>query len=199
MVVEVQLLLKGTKEEVESLLLSQGFSVYHKVRTISKYYLLENECVDKKGNSKFQYKRLRWSCPVAVFGGFEKYLVRYDVDEEQRKEDVLLNTGYGCVCMDDKLDFVYRKEIKGRLYFLQIQEIYGEYLIVAYDNELYYKWHSLIQRCLLVRDLKRFVLPVVDIHNVDRFEFMRGHAIKSVDDIVVLMNCMIDGSMGCGV
>lgn len=55
---EIELPIKGTLEEIDNRLLSNGFEVFYKVLTITSYYLPENETTENHSTLKERCKKI---------------------------------------------------------------------------------------------------------------------------------------------
>ena len=86
---EIELPIKGTLEEIDSQLLSNGFEVFYKVLTITSYYLPENETTENHSTLKERCKRIRYVEPISRFKNqwqdYEKWIKdnqgKYTYDE----------------------------------------------------------------------------------------------------------------------
>ena len=70
--------------------------------------------------------------------------------------------------------------------YFQIQDIKDDCLMIAYDNEKYYNLRSDEQRKMLIADVKKYGIEIVDENNIDRFKLI-GKTL-SIDEIIKKMN-----------
>ena len=54
---EIELPIKGKKEDIEKVLLANGFEIFFKVLTITSYYLPENESLENHNTLKDHIKK----------------------------------------------------------------------------------------------------------------------------------------------
>ena len=169
---EIELEIEGTLKEIEELLLNNNFKIFHKVRTVTKYYFPDNEILDFNTDIKSKCKRLRWVCPLEIFDRYEEYIKKYDIAEEIKKEQEIQKEGYHLIYTDDKTDFVYM--LDNKLAF-QIQDIKNDCLMLAYDNKEYYEYNKEIQRKLLINDVEKFGIKIKDYNNINRFRLLQNN------------------------
>ena len=172
---EIELPIKGKKEDIEDILLSNGFQVFYKVLTITNYYLPISESIENHKTLKDRCKRLRYVEPVAKFKNewqdYEQWIKKYDIQECRKEEDAILEQGFKKIYTDEKTDWVYKKINEEKMFF-QIQDIKDDCLIIAYDNEKYYDLDSIKQRENLINDVKKYGIEILDTINVDRFKLV---------------------------
>lgn len=186
---EIEIPIKGTLEEIENKLLLNGFEVFYKVMTITCYYLPENETTENHLTLKERCKRIRYVEPMSRFKNewqdYEKWIKEYSVDECNKEEQELLNKGYRLIYTDEKTDFVYKKIDEEKMYF-QIQNIKDDCLMIAYDNEKYYDLEKETQRKMLIEDVKKYGIEILDDKNIDRFKLV-GKTL-SIEEIISKMD-----------
>lgn len=180
MIEEIELKILNSKEEVEELLLGQGFTILFKRRTIANYYLLSNQKVGDHRTLKERCVRIRTSYKIdEKIGklGFSLLDLSKSQDEEKfsfrvakKKEKELQKNNYKLIHTDDKTDFVY--VLKEKDIAFQIQDINGLGTIVAYDNKKYYHLSREEQREKLIADVKFYGINIKDYNQVDRFEMI---------------------------
>lgn len=64
---EIELPIKGKKEDIEKVLLANGFEIFFKVLTITSYYLPENESLENHYTLKERCRRIRYVEPMIKF------------------------------------------------------------------------------------------------------------------------------------
>lgn len=172
---EIELPIKGTKEDIEKILLENGFEIFFKVLTISSYYLPQNESTENHKTLKERCKRLRYVEPLSKFENnwqnYKEWITKYSIQKCLKEEKNLLNKGYKKIYTDEKTDYVYKKIDEEKMYF-QIQDIKDDCLIIAYDNEKYYNFSNDEQRKMLIDDVKKYGIEIIDDNNIDRFKLI---------------------------
>lgn len=186
---EIEMPIKGTLEEIENKLLLNGFEVFYKVLTITSYYLPENETTEEHATLKERCKRIRYVEPIAKFKNkwqdYEKWIKEYNIDDCKKEEKELINNGYLKIYTDEKTDCVYKKIDEEKMYF-QIQNIKDDCLMIAYDNEKYYNLEKEEQRRLLIEDVRKYGIDIIDDKNIDRFKLV-GKTL-TIEEIINKMN-----------
>ena len=85
LIVEVELPIKGNKEEIDKMLLNKGFEEFYKVITISSYYKLKEDNDLNHSTLKARCKRIRYVEPMTKFKNqwqdYEKWIKNYDIEE----------------------------------------------------------------------------------------------------------------------
>ena len=172
---EIELPIKGSKEEIEKKLLENGFMVFYKVLTITSYYLPANESTEIHDTLKERCKRMRYVEPMEKFKNewqdYEKWIKRYSLMDCKKEEDDILKKGYRKIYTDEKIDWVYKKTDEDKMFF-QIQDIKDDCLIIAYDNEKYYNLDRIEQRQKLIKDVEKYGIEILDTANIDRFKLI---------------------------
>ena len=172
---EIELPIKGSKEEIEKKLLENGFMVFYKVLTITSYYLPANESTEIHDTLKERCKRIRYVEPMEMFKNewqdYEKWIKRYSLMDCKKEEDDILKKGYRKIYTDEKIDWVYKKTDEDKMFF-QIQDIKDDCLIIAYDNEKYYNLDRIEQRQKLIKDVEKYGIEILDTTNIDRFKLI---------------------------
>ena len=172
---EIELPIKGSKEEIEKKLLENGFMVFYKVLTITSYYLPANESTEIHDTIKERCKRIRYVEPMEKFKNewqdYEKWIKRYSIIECKKEENNILEQGYRKIYTDEKIDWVYKKTDEDKMFF-QIQYIKDDCLIIAYDNEKYYNLDIIEQRQKLIKDVEKYGIEILDTSNIDRFKLV---------------------------
>ena len=172
---EIEIPIKGTKEDVEKILLNNGFEIFYKVLTITSYYIYKNESIDNHKTLKEKCKRLRYVEPIYKFENtwqnYKDLITKYDKRNCIKEEKKLLSQGYIKIYTDEKTDFVYKKINEEKMYF-QIQDIKDDCLMIAYDNEKYYNFTRDEQRKMLIADVKKYGIEIIDNNNIDRFKLL---------------------------
>ena len=172
---EIELPIKGSKEEIEKKLLENGFMVFYKVLTITSYYLPANESTENHDTLKERCKRIRYVEPMKKFKNewqdYEKWIKRYSLMDCKKEEDDILKKGYRKIYTDEKIDWVYKKTDEDKMFF-QIQDIKDDCLIIAYDNEKYYNLDRIEQRQKLIKDVEKYGIEILDTANIDRFKLI---------------------------
>ena len=186
---EIEIPIKGGKEDIEKILLKNGFEIFYKVLTITSYYVLKNESIHNHKILKEKCKRLRYVEPLFKFENawqnYKDWITKYNKRNCIKEENKLLSQGYVKIYTDEKTDFVYKKINEERMYF-QIQDIKDDCLIIAYDNEKYYNFTRDEQRKKLIADVKKYGIEIIDDNNVDRFKLIGK--ILSINEIIEKMN-----------
>ena len=186
---EIEIPIKGSKEDIERTLLKNGFEIFYKVLTITSYYVLKNESIHNHKILKEKCKRLRYVEPLSKFENawqnYKDWITKYNKRNCIKEENKLLSQGYVKIYTDEKIDFVYKKINEEKMYF-QIQDIKDDCLIIAYDNEKYYNFTRDEQRKMLIADVKKYGIEIIDDNNVDRFKLIGK--ILSINEIIEIMN-----------
>lgn len=189
MVVEIELPIKGNKEEIDKLLLNNGFEEFFKVITITSYYKLKTDNDLNHDTLKSRCKRIRYVEPLSKFKNekqdYKKWITKYNIKRCKKDEDKLLNEGYEKIYTDEKTDYVYKNKSDPEMYF-QIQDIKDDCLIIAYDNKKYYDFDEETQRKKLIDDVCKYGIEIIDKKNVDRFKLI-GKTL-TIEEIVDKMN-----------
>lgn len=188
-VVEIELPIKGNKDDIDKLLLNNGFEVFHKVITITSYYKLKNDNDMNHYTLKSRCKRLRYVEPLSKFKNknqnYIQCITKYNVKRCKKEEDMLLNNGYEKIYTDEKTDYVYKNIIEEDMYF-QIQDIKDDCLMIAYDNKNYYNLPEDQQREKLINDVCKYGIEIISEKNLDRFKLI-GKTL-TIEEIVDKMN-----------
>ena len=74
--------------------------------------------------------------------------------------------------------------------YFQIQNIKDDCLMLAYDNEKYYNIEKEEQRRLLIEDVRKYGIEILDNKNIDRFKLV-GKTL-SIEKIINKMNEKIE-------
>jgi len=192
-VVEIQVGISGNKEEIEKLLLNKEFEIFYKVLTITDYFLPMNDNDLEHSTLKDRCKRLRYIEPLEKFyndqHNYEKFIKQYDINECKRKEQELIKCGYRKIYTDEKTDFVYKYKNEDNMYF-QIQDIKDNALIIAYDNKKYYHLPEYEQRELLINDVLKYGIEIIDTKDIDRFKGVGK--VLTIEEIINKMNDVIN-------
>ncbi len=188
-VVEIELPIKGNKEDIDKLLLNSGFEEFHKVITITSYYKLKNDNDMNHNTLKSRCKRLRYVEPLSKFKNknqsYKQCITKYNVKKCKKDEEKLLNDGYEKIYTDEKIDYVYKNKNDDEMYF-QIQDIKNDCLIIAYDNKKYYDLPEDEQKKKLINDVRKYGIEIIEDNNVDRFKLI-GKTL-TIEEIVDKMN-----------
>mgnify|MGYP006976103215 FL=1 len=188
-VVEIELPIKGNKEDIDKLLLNSGFEEFHKVITITSYYKLKNDNDMNHNTLKSRCKRLRYVEPLSKFKNknqsYKQCITKYNVKKCKKDEEKLLNDGYEKIYTDEKIDYVYKNKNDDEMYF-QIQDIKDDCLIIAYDNKKYYDLPEDEQKKKLINDVRKYGIEIIEDNNVDRFKLI-GKTL-TIEEIVDKMN-----------
>ena len=191
---EIELPIKGKKEDIDKMLLEKGFEVFFKVLTITSYYLPVNESLENHHTLKERCKRIRYVEPMIKFKNqwqdYEKWIKNYDIEECKKEEDELIKNGFKKIYTDEKTDWVYKKIDEDKMYF-QIQDIKDDCLMLAYDNEKYYDLERIKQREMLINDAQKYGIEILDTVNIDRFRLVGK--VLTVEEIVKKMVATING------
>ncbi len=185
---EIELPIKGKKEEIEEILLANSFQIFYKVLTITSYYLPINESMENHRTLKERCKRLRYVEPMTKFKNewqdYEQWIKKYSIQECKKEEDEILKQGYKKIYTDEKTDWVYKKTDEEKMYF-QIQDIKDDCLMIAYDNENYYDLDRKEQRKKLIEDVEKYGIEIIDIDNIDRFKLIGN--VLTIEEIIKKM------------
>ena len=185
---EIELPIKGNKEDIEKRLLTNGFQIFYKVITITNYYLPINESLENHNTLKERCKRIRYVEPMTKFKNewqdYEQWIKNYNIQECKKEEYEILKQGFKKIYTDEKTDWVYKNINKEKVYF-QIQDIKDDCLMIAYDNEKYYDLDNIEQRKRLINDVEEYGIEVLDTHNVDRFKLIGK--VLTIDEIIKRM------------
>ena len=185
---EIELPIKGKKEEIEEILLANSFQIFYKVLTITNYYLPINESMENHATLKERCKRLRYVEPMTRFKNewqdYEQWIKKYSIQECKKEEDEILKQGYKKIYTDEKTDWVYKKTDEEKMYF-QIQDIKDDCLMIAYDNENYYDLDRKEQRKKLIEDVEKYGIEIIDIDNIDRFKLIGN--VLTIEEIIKKM------------
>ena len=188
-VVEIELPIKGNKDDIDKLLLNSGFEEFHKVITITSYYKLKNDNDMNHNTLKSRCKRLRYVEPLSKFKNknqsYKQCITKYNVKKCKKDEEKLLNNGYEKIYTDEKIDYVYKNKNDDEMYF-QIQDIKDDCLIIAYDNKKYYDLPEDEQKKKLINDVRKYGIEIIEDNNVDRFKLI-GKTL-TIEEIVDTMN-----------
>ena len=195
--VEIELKIIQAPEEVEKILLNQGFTIHHKVRTVANYYTnqqfsplgldlkeksvrirtssnIEHEPKNKK--IKFSIRNSGYLCKRGTFGQNEQ---KFSLAKTKRFEKKLLKKNFKLVLTDDKTDYVYfHPDFENNKIAFQIQNIKGLDVIVAYDNSLYTNLSADKQRKKLIEDVKNFGIEIESETQVNRYESLLKNPYK---------------------
>lgn len=189
LVVEVELPIKGNKDDIDKMLLNNGFEEFYKVITISSYYKLKEDNDMSHSTLKSRCKRIRYVEPITKFKNdyqdYQEWIKEYNYEKCVNDENELLNNGYEKIYTDEKIDYVYKNKTKKDMYF-QIQDIKDDCLIIAYDNKNYYEFDEIIQREKLIQDIYEYGIEILDNKNVDRFKLV-GKTL-TIEEIIEKMN-----------
>ena len=193
---EIELPIKGNKEDIEKMLLTNDFQIFYKVLTITNYYLPINESMENHSTLKERCKRLRYVEPMTRFKNewqdYEQWIKKYSIQECKKEENEILKQGYKKIYTDEKTDWVYKKTDEEKMYF-QIQDIKDDCLMIAYDNENYYELDRKEQRKKLIKDVEKYGIEIIDIDNIDRFKLVGKvltieEIIKKMEEILNSLN-----------
>ena len=193
---EIELPIKGNKEDIEKMLLAKGFEIFYKILTITNYYLPINESMENHRTLKERCKRLRYVEPMTKFKNewqdYEQWIKKYSIQECKKEENEILKQGYKKIYTDEKTDWVYKKTDEEKMYF-QIQDIKADCLMIAYDNENYYELDRKEQRKKLIKDVEKYGIEIIDIDNIDRFKLIGKvltieEIIKKMEEILNSLN-----------
>ena len=188
-IVEIELPIKGDKEEIDKMLLNKGFEEFYKVLTITSYYKLKEDNDLTHATLKSRCKRLRYVEPLVKFKNnyqdYKEWIKNYRLEECVKEENDLLNNGYEKIYTDEKTDYVY-KNITEKEMFFQIQDIKNDCLIIAYDNKNYYELDEIAQREKLISDVIKYGIEILDDKNIDRFNLI-GKTL-TINEIIEKMN-----------
>lgn len=194
---EIELLIKGTKEENIQTLIDNGFELKFHCRTIANYYLPPQTEIKDIRQIKEKCIRIRKSITDSYHEGFKignssiinnsndtiykELEIESDIDSLKYEEE-LINKGFRLIFTDDKDDNIY--ELKSDNIVFQIQDIEKLGLIIAYDNSSYYNIPN--QRELLISDVEKFGIKIIDKNNVNRFIPILNENYKPIplDDII---------------
>lgn len=190
---EIELSIKGNKEDIEQRLLSNGFQIFYKVLTITNYYLPVNESLENHNTLKERCKRIRYVEPMTKFKNewqnYKEWIKDYNIKDCKKEEDEILKQGFKKIYTDEKTDWVYKKIDEKKMFF-QIQDIKDDCLIIAYDNEKYYDFDSTKQRKCLIDDVEKYGIEILDINNIDRFKLIGK--VLTIEEIVKKMKDVIN-------
>lgn len=185
---EIELPIKGKKEEIDKMLLENGFEEFFKVLTITSYYLPMNESLENHYTLKERCKRIRYVEPMTKFKNqwqdYEKWIKNYEIEECKKEEDELIKNGFKKIYTDEKTDWVYKKIDEEKMYF-QIQDIKDDCLMIAYDNEKYYDLERIKQRERLINDVQKYGIEILDTINIDRFKLVGK--VLTIEEIIEKM------------
>ena len=185
---EIELPIKGNKEDIEKRLLTNGFQIFYKVITITNYYLPINESLENHNTLKEKCKRIRYVEPMTKFKNewqdYEQWIKKYSIQECKKEEDEILEQGYRKIYTDEKTDWVYKKTDEEKMYF-QIQDIKADCLMIAYDNENYYELDRKEQRKKLIEDVEKYGIEIIDTNNIDRFKLIEN--VLTIEEIIQKM------------
>lgn len=185
---EIELPIKGKKEDIEKILLSNGFEIFYKVLTITSYYLPIDKSSEKHNILKERCKRIRYAEPMTKFKNewqnYEHWIKNYDIEECRKEEYEIFKQGFKKIYTDEKTDWVYKKIDEEKMYF-QIQDIRDDCLIIAYDNEKYYELDSIEQRKRLINDVEKYGIELLDKLNIDRFKLIGK--VLTIEEIIEKM------------
>lgn len=185
---EIELPIKGNKEDIEKMLLAKGFEIFYKILTITNYYLPINESMENHRTLKERCKRLRYVEPMTKFKNewqdYEQWIKKYSIQECKKEEDEILEQGYRKIYTDEKTDWVYKKTDEEKMYF-QIQDIKADCLMIAYDNENYYELDRKEQRKKLIEDVEKYGIEIIDTNNIDRFKLIEN--VLTIEEIIQKM------------
>lgn len=191
-IVEVELPIKGNKEDIDKNLLNNDFEEFYKVLTITSYYKLKEDNDLNHKTLKSRCKRLRYVEPLVKFKNdyqdYRDWIKNYNYEECVEEENALLEAGYEKIYTDEKTDYVYKNKIEKDMYF-QIQDVIGDCLIIAYDNKNYYEIDEEEQRKKLIQDIKKYGIEILDDNNVDRFKLI-GKTL-TITEIIKKMNAAV--------
>ena len=190
---EIELPIEGKKEDIDKMLLENGFEEFFKVLTITSYYLPMNESLENHYTLKERCKRIRYVEPMTKFKNqwqdYEKWIKNYDIEECKKEEDELIKNGFKKIYTDEKTDWVYKKKDEEKMYF-QIQDIKDDCLMLAYDNEKYYDLERIKQREMLINDAQKYGIEILDTVNIDRFKLIGK--VLTIEEIVEKMEVTIN-------
>ena len=118
---EIELPIKGTKDNIEKILLKNGFEVFYKVLTITSYYIPNTELTQDHKTLKEKCKRLRYVEPLSKFKNnwqnYKDWITKYNKSYCVKEENELLSKGYVKIYTDEKTDYVYKKRMKKKCIF----------------------------------------------------------------------------------
>lgn len=185
---EIELPIKGNKEDVEKVLLANGFEIFFKVLTITSYYLPENGSLENHYTLKERCKRIRYVEPMTKFKNkwqdYEEWIKHYNIEECKKEEEELIGNGFKKIYTDEKTDWVYKNIDEEKMYF-QIQDIKDYGLMIAYDNEKYYDLDKMKQREMLINDARKYGIEILDTVNIDRFKL--AGKVLTIEEIIQKM------------
>ena len=185
---EIELPIKGNKEDIEKRLLTNSFQIFYKVITITNYYLPINESSKNHDTLKERCKRIRYVEPMTKFKNewqdYEQWIKNYNIQECKKEEYEILKQGFKKIYTDEKTDWVYKNINEEKMYF-QIQDIKDDCLMIAYDNEKYYSLDKIEQRKRLINDVEKYGIEILDPHNVDRFKLIGK--VLTIEEIIKKM------------
>lgn len=84
---------------------------------------------------------------------------------------------------------MYKKIDEEKMYF-QIQDIKDDCLMIAYDNEKYYDLDRIKQREMLINDVQKYGIEILDTVNIDRFKLIGK--VLTIEEIVEKMEVTIN-------
>lgn len=193
---EIEVPIKGKKEDIEKILLANGFEIFFKVLTITSYYLPINETLENHYTLKERCERIRYVEPMTKFKNewqdYEEWIKKYDIEECKKSEKELLEKGFKKIYTDEKTDWVYKKIDEEKMCF-QIQDIKDDCLMIAYDNEKYYGLDRIQQREELIKDVEKNGIEILNYSNLDRFKLVGKtltieEIIKKMEDVLNKLN-----------
>lgn len=95
---EIELPIKGNKEDIQKRLLTNGFQIFYKVITITNYYLPINESLENHNTLKERCKRIRYVEPMTKFKNewqdYEQWIKNYNIQECKKEEYEILKQGF---------------------------------------------------------------------------------------------------------
>lgn len=191
-IVEIELPIKGNKDEIDKMLKNKGFEEFYKVLTITSYYKLKKDHDLTHNTLKSRCKKLRYVEPLVKFQNnyqnYKDWIKNYELEECVKEEKDLLNNGYEKIYTDEKIDYVYKNCTENEMFF-QIQEIKDDCLIIAYDNKNYYELDEITQREKLIQDILKYGIEPLEHNNIDRFKLI-GKTL-TINEILEKMNHVI--------
>lgn len=191
-IVEIELPIKGNKDEIDKMLKNKGFEEFYKVLTITSYYKLKKDHDLTHNTLKSRCKKLRYVEPLVKFQNnyqnYKDWIKNYELEECVKEEKDLLNNGYEKIYTDEKIDYVYKNCTENEMFF-QIQEIKDDCLIIAYDNKNYYELDEIMQREKLIQDILKYGIEPLDHNKIDRFKLI-GKTL-TINEILEKMNHVI--------
>lgn len=177
--IEVSFKISGNQMTVVNKILTKGFTLLWKVKTIDKYYCKPNSNITNLKEKCLRLRKVESLSNDSITYYFEDYSL-LNVSEKNKLNDfkILKEDDYNYLdetlkkmnfkefLTTNKIDYVLKKEN----YIFQIQDIKDCGLIVSYDNEDYSNYNYQEQKSLLIADLEKFGFQIVDYEEFDKFK-----------------------------